>query len=428
MKEHRIQTPVDPGRPVRVFFFHIMKSNFSGAQKNIYRLLRRIDREKIEPILVGQMECELTRLTRKDGIETVIVPFPPALAVYDRALLKPSLRQAFGNLRGVWSYNAALIDVFRAKQPDVVWCDNIRTFFTNYVACRIGRSAIIWNIWSEPTGKVAWALHRAALYLADRVNLEYVDQGRKIFGCLANSGVYRKKVVPLYTGVTDFERSVGTDIRQELGLRPEDVLLVMASNIVPGKGQVDLLTAMETLVREFPHLHLLIAGAPVESHAESMRYWEDVRDFASRTTVAANVHLLGWRSDIRDILEASDVYVSTSYGESFPDTVREAMAVSKPVVVTDVGGTSELVRVGESGHLFQPGDVPALIGYLRDLVSAPALRKSMGGEGKRIIEESFSTAAYAENFEKMILDLSASAGKTGVPRLPRDTIIDPGIT
>ena len=411
-----------------MLFFHIMKSNFSGAQQNIYRLLRRIDRDKIEPVLVGQVECELTRRVRTDGIETVIIPFPPALDLYDRALLKPSVRQAFRVLQALWTYNIALIYEFRAKQPDVVWCDNIRTFFTTYVACRVARTTMIWNIWSEPAGTVAWFLHRVAFFLADRVNLEYVDQGPKIFGRLASGGAYKKKVVPLYTGVTDFERSIGTDIRRELGLTPEDVLLIMASNIVPGKGQLDLLTAMEILTGEFPNLHLLIAGAPVESHAESTRYWETVRDFASRSTVATKIHLLGWRSDVRDILEACDVYVSTSYGESFPDTVREAMAVSKPVVVTDVGGTSELVRVGESGFLFQPGDIPALVGHLRELVAAPVLRRSMGVEGTRIIEKRFSTAAYVSEFENMVLSTLPRGRGRWALRSTSDTTIDSGIT
>jgi len=404
-----------------------MKSNFSGAQKNIYRLLRRIDREKIEPILLGQLECELTRLVREDGMETVIVPFPSAIDVYDQALLKSSVRQAFRVLRGLWDYNAALIDEFRVRQPDVVWCDNIRTFFTTYVACKVARTTVIWNIWSEPTGKIAWFFHRLALLLASRVNLEYVDQGRKVFGRLAGIGMFKKKIVPLYTGVTDFERSIGTDIRRELGLTSEDVLMIMASNIVPGKGQVDLLTAMEVLVGEFPHLHLLIAGAPVDSHAESMAYYETLCELASRRSVAANVHLLGWRSDIRDVLEASDVYVSTSYGESFPDTVREAMAVSKPVVVTNVGGTSELVRVGESGYLFEPGDVPSLVEYLRELVHAPTLRREMGVEGKQIIEERFSTAGYVRDFEDMVLSSFGPKNGRSSLRSPLDRSIDSGI-
>ena len=67
------------------------------------------------------------------------------------------------------------------------------------------------------------------------------------------------------------------------------------------------------------------------------------------------VHFIGWRSDIRDLYQQSDIYISTSYSESFPDAVREAMLFGKPVVVTNVGGTSELVKVGVSGFLFEPG-------------------------------------------------------------------------
>lgn len=392
----------DSEPPVRVFFFHIMKANFSGAQKNIYRLLRRIDRRKIAPVLFGQIECELTRLVREDGMETVIIPFPKGLDVYDRELLKPSVRQAFRFVRDVWRYNADLISVFRRRRPDIVWCDNIRTFLTIYVACKVVRATVIWNIWSEPNGKVAWILHRVALLLADKINLEYVDQGRKMFGRLACQ-MFKKKIVPLYTGVTDFDRSVGTNIRNELYLSAEDVLLTMASNIVPGKGQMDLLKAMELLIGEFPHLHLLIAGAPLERHADSIRYYQATREYASQGILSGHVHFLGWRSDIRDILEESDVYVSTSYSESFPDTVREAMLVGKPVVVTDVGGTRELVDVGKSGYLFQPGDVASLVEHLQKLVVDPTLRRAMGAEGERIIEERFSTAAYVANFEEMAL-------------------------
>ena len=86
---------VSASGPIRVCFFHIMKSNFSGAQKNIYRLLRRIDLEKIQPILCGQIRCELTRRVEEDGMEVIIIPFPAALEVYDQGLLKPNLRKLF---------------------------------------------------------------------------------------------------------------------------------------------------------------------------------------------------------------------------------------------------------------------------------------------------------------------------------------------
>ena len=84
-----------------------------------------------------------------------------------------------------------LIRQFDQIKPDVVWSDNIRTFVTIYAACRLSRVKIIWNIWSEPQGKVAWVLHRLGLVLADRVNLEYLNQGKKLFGSLSEKSIFK---------------------------------------------------------------------------------------------------------------------------------------------------------------------------------------------------------------------------------------------
>jgi glycosyltransferase involved in cell wall biosynthesis len=394
-----------PPIPVKTLFFHIMKGNFSGAQKNIFRLLRRIDQSKLVPVLMGQAESNLTKFVRKEGIEVVIMPFPESLEVYDQKLLKFNIGQMIQTFLGVWKYNSDLVKKFRALKPDVVWCDNVRTFFTLYVACKIVRAKVVWNIWSEPKGKVAWLLHRLGLFLADEINLEYADQARVVFGKWANIGFFKRKITPIYTGVTDFDPSTDSDIRAELSLLSEDILITMASNIVPGKGQLDLVKALEILAKDFPNLHLLIAGTPVDGHAASLNYHETLKEYALREHISGQVHLLGWRSDIRDILQTSDIYVSTSYSESFPDSVREAMLVSKPVVVTDVGGTFELVNVGKNGYLFEPGDVGALVAHLRKIIVDSELRLEMGVESKRIIDERFSTEVYVQNFEKMVLDL-----------------------
>ena len=234
--------------------------------------------------------------------------------------------------------------------------------------------------------------------------MEYSGQGKKLFGGMENYQVFKRKIIPIYTGVTDFEKSTGTDIRKELCLTSKNIILVMASNIVPAKGQLDLIYAMEKLVNEFPHLHLLLAGTFVEHHADSMIYFDNLRKYVAQNKLSNYVHFLGWRSDIQDIIQASDIYVSSSYGESFPVTVREAMLASKSVVVTNVGGTFELVNSGKNGYLFEPGDVHSLVEYIRELILDPNLRMSMGAEGNRIINERFSTKVYVRNFENMVLN------------------------
>ena len=72
------------------------------------------------------------------------------------------------------------------------------------------------------------------------------------------------------------------------------------------------------------------------------------------------------------------------------------------MVVSDVGGTSELVNIGENGYLFQPGDIINLTRYLKELIHNSKLRKKMGLKSRKIIDDRFSTKAYARNFEDML--------------------------
>ena len=237
---------------------------------------------------------------------------------------------------------------------------------------------------------------------ANRINLEYENQGIQIFGSLSKNSYLKKKIIPLYTGVADFEEFYGTNIKNELGISLDSILIIMASNILPAKGQLDLIKCIDSLSGEFMNIHLLLAGTAVDSSEDSKRYFKDIQDFVNANNLNHCIHFIGWRNDIRDIYNNSDIYVSTSYSESFPDAVREAMLASLPVVVTDVGGTKELVEGGENGYLFEPGDIEMLEYYLRDLINNKSSRKKMGLVSKGIIEAKFSTKAYAVEFEKMI--------------------------
>ena len=91
--------------PKKVIFFHIMRENFSGAQKNIYRLLINLDKSKVKPILVGQAESPLTELTEKHSIEVKIIPYPAELEVFDGDLLQFNPKQIIKFLRGLLKYN-----------------------------------------------------------------------------------------------------------------------------------------------------------------------------------------------------------------------------------------------------------------------------------------------------------------------------------
>ena len=387
---------------MKIIFFHIMRENFSGAQKNIYRLLINLDRKEVTPVLIGQSQCPLTKLTSEISIDTRIIPFPKELEIFDGNLLKFNFIKTFKFFKGIWKYNQDLIEDFKQIEPEIVWCDNIRTLITIYIATRKVKAKIIWNIWSEPEGKIAWIVHRVGLLLADKINTEYEGQGKKIFGKIANLSSFKEKIIPIYTGVSDFEKITGSDIRKELALPSEAILIIMASSILQDKGQIDLIKSFEMLLKESKKVFLLIAGSSVKSSPKSIKYEKKILNYVKENNLNDSIHFIGWRSDIRNVLSKSDIYVSTSYSESLPDAVREAMLVSLPVVVTNVGGTGELVDLDENGFLFEPGDQKSLTKYLKRLVDNPSKRKEMGLKSKAIIENKYSTKLYARNFENML--------------------------
>jgi glycosyltransferase involved in cell wall biosynthesis len=105
--------------------------------------------------------------------------------------------------------------------------------------------------------------------------------------------------------------------------------------------------------------------------------------------IEASVRFLGLRSDVADILRDSDVFVRPSLTEGMSLTVLEAMACGLPVVVTPVGGTSEVVTDGANGCLVAPGDVSALSAALLKLADDARLRRRLGRNGRALVERQY---------------------------------------
>ena len=380
-----------------------MAANFSGAAKNIFRLLNKIDRKRLESILIGQTENELTNKIRDINLQVSIIKYPEALNVYDKQLLNIKFIKSIKIIFALYEYNKQLIKYFKIIKPQIVWADNIRTFMFVYIASKYCGCRIIWNIWSEPKGKIAWLLYHIGLILSDTINLEYKQQGEKIFSrLLINKLLFKKKIIPIYTGVTDFEKYHGTNIRDELRLSNTDILIMMASNIDLLKGQLDLIKSVEILIKKYSSIKLLLAGSPHTSHPDSIAYDKDLKSYVTQHNLRDNVFFLGWRSDMPDLYRDIDIFVSTSYSESFPDNLRESMLAGKPIIGTNVGGTAEIINEGQNGFIFEPGDITNLVRYIESLLQDPDRMKSMGRKGKLIVDRYFSTELYARNFEKMV--------------------------
>lgn len=386
-------------------FSYIERGNFDGCPRNLYSLLKGINRNVIEPYLISTTEDVLTLKLSQIGINIIILPIPNELNIYNKKLLKISLFNLINIIKGLYKYQKSLEITIKDLDIDVFWCVNIRNLIMSFYILKKRNIKLIWNIWSEGTNQIISKLiHLLGLFIADEVNFAYVGQKKKIFsflGCGIN--LFKKKFYTLYTGVINFEILTGANIRKELGIDKTAIILFMASDIYPLKGQLDLLKAVFNIMKHSNVVHLLLAGETLDGQDNSKRYYDDMKKYINKNKLMNNVHLLGWRNDIPDLLNQTDIYISTSYSESLPTTIREAMKYSKPVIATNVGGTPELITNNLNGYLFDPGNYNLLSDFLLVLIDNQSLREKMGIFGKKVIDKKFSSRKYILEFEKMII-------------------------
>jgi glycosyltransferase involved in cell wall biosynthesis len=127
------------------------------------------------------------------------------------------------------------------------------------------------------------------------------------------------------------------------------------------------------------------------------------------------VTFLGSRDDVPRILGTLDVFVLPSLIEGFSYSILEAMAAGLPVVATDVGGNSELVRDEVTGYLMPTKKPRVLADILLRLAADETLRARLGTKARQRVEENFSLRGMVQKYEQMYL-----TGLRGRKNAPRD--------
>jgi len=117
------------------------------------------------------------------------------------------------------------------------------------------------------------------------------------------------------------------------------------------------------------------------------------------------IRFLGKRKDVPSIISKMDISVLSSTSEGLSNVILESMAAGKPVVVTNVGGSSEIVMDGVNGFLVPPADPPAMADAILNLLQNPEKAVQMGNAGKKLVQEKFSVDAMVRSYEKLYTEL-----------------------
>lgn len=188
-----------------------------------------------------------------------------------------------------------------------------------------------------------------------------------------------------------------TTKRSELGLTNTDIVCISAGDIVARKNYG---VAIEAIAKaNNPNLHYLICGLGPEK--------ERLEKKAEELGITDQIHFLGFRTDIKELLKASDIFLFTSLQEGLPRSLMEAMAIGLPAVVSKIRGNVDLIEDGKGGYLCNPRDADNYAIAINSIVNNSQLSSEMSAYNKKEIKKYDITVVeeeirhiYQEEFAK----------------------------
>lgn len=370
----------------RIRVLHVISDlSTGGAEMMLYKFLSRSDRKRFSPVVLTLKD----RGELRKRIEMLDVP------VYSLAI-----RYGVPTPISIWR----LIRLLRQVKPDVIqgWMSHGNLTAQLGRLFSPGRVAVVWNI-----RQTLDSLHREKPLTRLTIRLGALLSGKPDV-ILYNSRtglahheaigyrVDRTLLIPNGFDVTQFAPSAVArhSVRAELGVAPATLLVGCIARYHPVKDHPNFLQAAATLLKTLPGVQFVCVGKGVD--------WDNnaLRQLVRELKLTGRVHLLGERHDIPRIAAALDIAVSSSFDESFPNVVGEAMSCGVPCVVTDI---SDLPRiVGDTGKVVPPRDFGAMATALRELVEiGPRGREALGRAARARIEDCFHLDSVVAKYEAL---------------------------
>jgi phosphatidylinositol alpha-1,6-mannosyltransferase len=184
-----------------------------------------------------------------------------------------------------------------------------------------------------------------------------------------------------------------TAMRQKLGLKPDAPMLITAAALEERKGVQCVIRALPLLVNEFPDLCYVVLGEG--------SYRAQLRAEIEQRGLACHVRLMGNTNDVVSYLAAADVGCLLSYGEAFPISLIELMAMELPVLTSRHAPFAELMKL-DWGRMVDEQDTKAVAGELRSLLLNTDSRHSMGKAGRQHVLQCHTWRQVADSYLQLL--------------------------
>ena len=197
-----------------------------------------------------------------------------------------------------------------------------------------------------------------------------------------------------------------TQLRNELGICPDEIVVTMVSRVIRSKGVLEFMVAAREVSARYPNLRFLLVGPNDDDSVDRL-------NSAELTQLKQTVIWPGTRRDIPVVLAISDIFVLPSaYREGIPRVLLEAASMGLPIVTTDSPGCNEVAKHGINGFLVGVRNPTELSRTILLLTEQPELRQRFGQASRRRAIEHFDLSSIADQTRTVYQQLLAYKGLT----------------
>ena len=366
--------------------YTVNRMDVGGSQTHLVQVLRLLDRRRFEPMLCCLSgKGALLDTARQTGATVVSA--------------------GLGGLKSPAALGAVLrlTNFMRRERVDIVHNYLLRANVVGTIAARAARVPMV--LTSKRGCHERRGLELAGARLSNRLADCVTTNANAVRSFVHdNEGCPLEKMVVIPSGIdTDrFAPLPSDDFKTRLGVAPDRPVVGIVTRMRVRKGVEEFLRAMAMIRERFPRVCAVVVGdvSPDES----------LTGLVHELGLEQHLHLLGARADMPEVLSAFDVFVLSSHDEGMSNAILEAMAMQRPVVATDVGGTGEVVRSGKTGRLVPPKDPEALARAIAEVLAEPVAAAAMGACGREVVVERFSARAMVRQMEDLYTHLMQARG------------------
>lgn len=334
-------------------------ADWGGASRVLFSTLRLIDRARFDPVVLLPSKGPILSL-----LDQLSVPY----VIWGRAHEPDgALRYARSVIESIRLFRNRRIDLLHINNPDY-WRP------AEIVAARLLRMPIVTH-YHVVVDKPGPFVKYSDLIVAVSSFTAKASEPKSVPKAVVHNSVV----------LTRFD--LARDIREELDLAPDDVVVSFVGQIRELKG-VDLFIRLAHAISTSSTRFLIVGECRDPARFPGSYTEERLRSEIGGDT---RIRYVGYRADVENIYRASDIVVMPSRGgEPFGLITIEAGASRRPVVATRDGGVPEVIQHGENGFLADPEDIAALVHHTKLLIDDRELRKRMGERARQIVEERFT--------------------------------------